>query len=167
LARNFIGNVATVYVPTPTTDLQAANKAYVDSKTGGNMAFLAKKEFQGDLKTDESRRTTIGDLATITAGAGKDLYLASAKVNLRTTSATTGYMDVELKINGVIFETITAQFDLGLGGSENRTYQFVSTGFKVAPTEIIKLEVTTMQQTGVIEGVLNCYEVDTGTDPTL
>ena len=50
--------------------------------TMSDIMFLAKKEFDGKLRQNDGTRTTAGDLATLTATTGKDMYLAYAKVNI-------------------------------------------------------------------------------------
>ena len=52
----------------------------VVAKTLSDIEFLAKKEFDGKLRTAEGNVTAAGDIATLTANSGKDMYLATAKV---------------------------------------------------------------------------------------
>jgi len=161
----------TLYVSTPINPTDVTNKAYVDAQIAGNtggsdVSFLAKKEFDGDLKNDEGSRTTTGTLATITASAGQDLYLALASCLQITASAAAGSATIELQINGTARET--ARFATDADTSQIRPtapYTFVSKGFMVAPTQVIRLEVTAIAN-ATVEGNLSAFEVDTGTDPT-
>ncbi len=41
---------------------------------------LLRASFNNRLKSDERSLSAVGDLATLTAGTGKDLYLTAAKV---------------------------------------------------------------------------------------
>lgn len=135
-----------------------------------DIEFLAKKEFDGKLRQNDGSlaSSTTGDLATLTASSGKDMYLAKAKISIISNALANDLVGtVVLKINGVIEET--TKWRLGGGtekGIEYFTYEFVNIGFKVAATEIIKLEgtVNTLSQ---IEGVITCFEEDTGVDPTI
>jgi len=165
--------VSTVYVNNPTTDLQAANKAYVDSMAGSSstMGFLMKKEFLGELVEDDGTLSAAGDLATLTASAGKDMYLASAKINVYIENDNTGENSVivTLNINGTVketFEVMTGAVIAATSPSGQTDYEFNLKGVKVAATEIIKLEVTAIDADVAVNGQLTCVEVDTGADPT-
>ena len=171
MVRNFFGSISTVYVSTPTTDLQAANKAYVDSKSSGDMSFLMKKTFNSEIVSNEGLIETTGDLATLTASSGKDMYLAAAKISygVEEAAAATHKLGVELKINGVIVESFVNLFDSdgSTQGTMGNNYQFINIGQKVEATEIIKLEVITNGGNLYdIEGTIVCVEIDTGVDPT-
>ena len=143
-------------------------------KVGGDLAFLAKKEFDGKLSSVEGFLSVIGDLATITAAAGKDMYIARAKVIFykNTVGAATSLADkVELQINGIAVETatfmheaedVTPEFGVGAW-----SYEFKNMGRKVAATQIIKLEVITLDADVDVEGFIEVWEEDTGVDPTL
>jgi len=162
----------TIYVPEPTTTNQVANKAYVDTQASGSaVSFLMRKEFQGELVSDEGALSAAGDLASLTASAGKDLYVARAQVIWSTETADLEEaisMQVVLKINDVIIETCMAsisQTGAG-GGSPNLVYEFKNMGFSVAATQIIKLEVINIAADIQIEGFLSGVEVDTGANPT-
>jgi len=84
--------------------------------TLSDIMFLAKKEFDGKMKlqgesdptTDEGFLSATGDLCSVTAKTGKDLYIARAKITYftNTTSPSAhGNCEVVLKINGVVVET--------------------------------------------------------------
>jgi len=149
----------TLYSSTPINDTDVANKAYVDSKSSSDVSFLMKKEFAGEIVTNEGQRTAVGDVATLTASAGKDMYLATAKISGY--EATSGDTKVELKINGTVIETFFQN------GVHSFDYQFRNIGQKVAAGEIIKIEWITEGSGGLVEGYIECVEVDTGVDPTL
>lgn len=171
MVRAFFGSTTTVYVNTPTTDLQAANKAYVDSKSSSDVSFLMKKEFEGALVHNEGTISATGDLATLTASASKDMYVARAKITFSTEGTAQSEksgQEVVLKVNGTIVETCTASISqTGAGVVNNLVYEFKNMGLKVATTEIIKLEVITLGTLVTVSGFLECVEVDTGLDPTL
>jgi len=135
-----------------------------------DIMFLAKKEFDAKtLAPNESTRTTTGDLATLTAGGGKDMYLASAKVNAIITGTGNGTVTVELKVNGVIVETYSADLNHGTApdsGNSTDSYSFNVIGVKVAATQIIKLEVTAISDV-TINGVIQCWEETTGVTPVI
>jgi len=131
-----------------------------------DIEYLSIKEFDGKLVQNDGTRTTTGDLATLTAGSGKDMYLASAKIivvdddvnNVKSAIIT-------LDVNGVVLATA----ELG-GTSETQgsfIYEFATKGFKVAATEIIKLEVTANTGTADVYGELICFEEDTGASPAV
>ena len=172
MVRNFFGSISTVYVSTPTTDLQAANKAYVDSKSSSDVSFLMKKEFNGDLVTNESRRTTTGTLATLTASSGKDMYIARAKVVFVLEGLNDfSFLDtVELQINSVVVETALSSMGMASGGGGTNStviYEFKNVGYKVIATQVIRLQATVLNANTTLEGFVECIEVDTGVDPTL
>lgn len=141
-------------------------------KVGGDLAFLAKKEFDGKLSSAEGFLSAIGDLVTITAATGKDMYLARAQVsfyvNLSNSSSFGDFC--ELKANGVIKETAaysSGQASSGFGGSTSIVYDFRNLGLKVLAGQIIKLEVTVLTAKTDVEGFIEVWEEDTGVDPTL
>jgi len=134
------------------------------------LGFIAKKEFDGKLVKNDGTLSTTGDLASLQATAGKDMYLAKAKVNVEGVSASNSGCTVVLKINGVIVETykvhwtqISASQALN---NESSNYEFVNIGQKVATGEIIKLEVTAESGVLDINGSIVCFEEPTGGDPT-
>lgn len=134
-------------------------------KVGGDLAFLAKKEFDGKLVTAEGGRTTVGDLATITVATGKDMYLARASLKWeKSTTTGTGLLVVELKVNGVIKETYRSLGGVTFPGFY--PYYFNMRGLKVLAGQIIKLEVTIIGDSTEVDGDLECFEEDTGVDPT-
>jgi len=125
------------------------------------------------LKTDEGSVTATGDIASITASASTDLYVARAKCSARleTDSASQKVGQVELKVNGVIKETFSFSLsgsNVGnSGGSTTTNYEFECVGLKVDATQIIKLEFVT-DPTGVtVDAFLECIEIDDGVSPRL
>lgn len=127
--------------------------------TLSDILVLSVKEKLGKLVKNTGNVTATGDIATLTASSGKDMYLGTAKVSMSETSSG-GFAVVVLKINGVVVETGR----LGVVNAESRHYQFTSKGFKVAATQIIKIEATTAS-TASIDGTLICFEEDTGVNP--
>ena len=138
---------------------------------GGDIAFLAKKEFDGKLRENESSKTTTGDLATLTASAGKDMYLAKAKVSVEndSDSASAAFkVTIQLKVNGVIHEQVVLSANRTTSASQAgpTSYEFAVSGVKVAATQIIKLEITAIDSVeAVTKGVITCFEEDTGVSP--
>jgi len=160
----------TLYCSTPINNTDVANKAYVDSKSSSDVSFLMKKEFEGALVSDEGFLSATGDLASLTASAGKDMYLARAKCVIAANGVAMAASadQVVLKVNDVIIETCKSTI-LGSGGAGSMVtaYEFKNMGKKVLATEIIKLEVIQLDTQTDVEGFIECVEVDTGIDPTL
>lgn len=131
-----------------------------------DIEYLSVKEFEGKLRTDEGTQNGVtGDLGTLTASVGKDMYLAKAKVSWEINDAATRVGTVELKINGVAVEKYTFR-----GESPEFTadsYEFVNIGQKVETGDIIKLEVTQSGTNVDVEGTIVCFEEDTGTSPQI
>jgi len=127
-----------------------------------DIEYLAIKEFGGKLRqSDTPAKTTIGDLVTLTANTGKDMYLAKAKIQSHTTGV--GSLTVQLKVNTVPIE----EFKMSVVASTLiQEFKFVSSGFKVLAGEIIKLEVTVATNISV-GGQLICFEENTGDTPVV
>ncbi len=142
----------------------------VGVKTLGDIEFLSIKEFQAKLRFDEGFTSAVGDLATLTANTGKDMYIARAKIITfsNNTNAVSLNDEVVLKINGVIVETSKASpnFAANIFGP-TYIYEFRNIGHKVLAGEIIKLEVITLDTDTDVEGFIECYEEDTGTSPQI
>ena len=122
------------------------------------------------LKTDEGTLSATGDLASITASASKDLYLAKAIVSVRAESITTAAtVIVVLKVNGVIKETYSAEIIIasGEGATTSANYHFGCVGLKVDAAQIIKLEAVTVGTNLEVNGYLQCIEIDDGISPRL
>lgn len=141
----------------------------------GDIAFLAKKEFDGKLRENEGSRSTIGTLATLTATSGKDMYLAKAKVNVFQNSNTapttvSANITIELQANGIVQETYQTILPWDTNPTfspPNANYEFVISGIKVSATQVIKLEVTAIGVDVDVEGVITCFEETTGEDPSV
>ena len=139
------------------------------SSTGllaGDTAFLAKKEFDGKIRSDNRELVNVaGDLASLTANIGKDMYLARAQITSRidTTVAASAVPNIELSLNGVVIET-TAGIVLNIA-STTIIYEFKNIGQKVAAGQIIKLELLTTDLDLRVTGFIECWEEDTGADP--
>jgi len=138
---------------------------YLREAGGGRLSdieYLSIKEFGSKLVQNDGTRTTAGDLCTLTASSGKDMYLAGAKINFRSL-ATPPSITVTLDVDTVVIET--AELEL-TDTSESGDYEFVSKGFKVAATKVIKLEVTAIASMDV-QGQLICFEETTGESPAI
>jgi hypothetical protein len=145
-----------------------------------NIEFLAIKRFEGKLRDtgdpnptcNEGNRTSVGDLASVTAGTGKDLYLATAKISWRGNDDTAdNAVTIELKINGNVVETYQGR--KGVVGTPSTTmsmqgdnYEFKSVGHKVDATQVIKLEVTGATN-ALIEGEIQCWDETDGETPQI
>jgi len=138
-----------------------------------DIEFLSIKEFNGDLKTDEDTRSSVGTGAFVTAGTGKDLYLAKAKCTITTRSDNfSGDAVVQLQANGVLKAThseavaasqASVPSDAGTG-----IYEFVISGIKVTTGQTIRLEVTTVSNAKVeINTEIICFETVTGESPAV
>ena len=134
-----------------------------------DIEYLAIKEFGGKIKTDEGFLSAAGDLATLTASAGKDMYLASAKVTFfaNTVASAAAIADeVVLKLNGTVIETTKVTWDNATdGGILSFAYEFKNIGRKVTTSQIIKLEVITLDGDTDVEGFIECFEETTGESP--
>jgi len=148
--------------------------AGISRAISGDIAFLLKHEFLGNLKKNEGALSgATGDLATLTASASKDLYLSKAKCIFTINDVSSAFAtsdEVVLKVNGTIIET--AKISYGIGASSDAgimaiVYEFKNIGYKVDATEIIKLEGVTVDSQTDIEGFIQCIEVDDGIDPTV
>lgn len=125
------------------------------------LEFLAIKEFDGKLRTNESQRTAIGDLATLTAAAGKDMYFGTAKIS--GTEAGSGVSVFELSINGTVVETARVQ----VSSTDSFEYEFKNKAHKVTTGQIIKIEWTVEGDTVTAEGYIECWEENTGVSPQI
>jgi len=134
----------------------------------GDIAFLSGKEFGADtqLRQADGNRTTVGDLATLTAAVGNDMYLAKAVIVATDEgSAAPASCTVTLSINGTVIEEVRL---VGKAGErDTMNYTFNASGFRVLAGQIILLEVTVVSNTPEVFGFLECFEVATGTDPNL
>jgi len=131
-----------------------------------DIQFLAIKEFDGKLRTDKGviAFSITGDVATLTANTGKDMYLARAVINLESNSSA-GDIAIDLLINGVVIETYNPEFN-SVNSNGMSWYEFKNIGHKVLAGQIIKLEVTTNNQVEV-NGFIECWEEDTGESPQI
>lgn len=142
---------------------------------GGKLSdieYLSIKAFEGKLRKAEGNLSATGDLATLTAAAGKDMYIARAKVVFYANVANSAAIgdEVVLKINGVVVETAKYSFDAstaGAGGVLSFPYTFKNIGHKVTPSQVIKLEVITLDSQTDVEGFIECNEEPTGVSPQI
>jgi len=138
--------------------------------TMSDILFLSVKEHAGKIRSNEGFLSTTGDLAALTANAGKEMYLARAKVVFFTNTTNVSADDeVVLKINGTIIETVkyssAVSSGSGIGGNAKAYYSFENMGHKVAAWEIIKLEVIALSSVVDVEGFIECFEEPTGQSP--
>lgn len=142
-----------------------------------DIQFLAIKEFDGKVRSDEGELfEVVGDLATLTANTGKDMYLASAKcVFFNTTESQDSFAaEVGLSINGVVIETaryssssIDGSSGFNGGALLSMVYEFKNIGRKVLAGEIIKIAVTDAEADIAMAGFIECWEEDTGESPQI
>jgi len=139
-----------------------------------DIEYLAIKEFDGKLVKNEGFLSATGTLATLTASAGKDMYVASAKVifYLNVAGGATAIADkVELQINGTVVETATSSQEHTGATSESGiaawSYEFKNIGYKVTESQVIKLEVITLDSEVDVEGYVQCIEETTGESPQI
>lgn len=134
-----------------------------------DIEFLSIKEFEDKVRSDEGTLSTTGDLATLTANVGKDMYIASAKVVFYVlASAFEVNNQVALKINGVTIEIARAALAMGSnGGTSSIVYEFKNIGHKVTTGQIIKLEVLNLNTDVDVVGFIECFEEDTDATPQI
>lgn len=148
----------------------------------GTVLDLAIKEFNGGGSSKLRDNTgvkdvgAIGDLATLTATGGKQMYLAKATVSGRLSAKTlTAQAVVVLKLNGVIRDrgylsgTVgsTASGSQFQGGSGELFHEFTLRGVKVEPGEIIKIEVISSNAVISLSGTLHVWEETDGETPQI
>ena len=134
-----------------------------------DLLFLSVKEHAGKLRTDEGFLSATGDLATLTATTGKDMYIGRAKVTFfaNTNNALSTADEVVLKLNGSIIETSkqSVRWNAANAGGGTFEYEFKNMGHKVLAGQIIKLEVITIGAAIDVEGFIECFEETTGESP--
>ena len=138
----------------------------------GDIAFLVKKEFDGKLREAHGTLSATGDLATLTANTGKDMYLARAKIIavIEASGQLLRTIIVQLKVNAVIKDSARIELNSTASSSQNgdsvMAYDF-ATGFKVVAGQIIKLEAITVDASIQVSGSIECFEEDTGVSPII
>lgn len=137
-----------------------------------SIEFLAIKASDGVLRSNEGGLSTTGNLATLTATGGNDMYVTGAQVvfHINTGSAAISLADeVVMKVNGTIVET--SKISIGSTGSgeglHTVIYEFKNLGHKVTTGQIIKLEVITLDADTDVEGFIQCIESATGVSPQI
>jgi len=136
-----------------------------------DIEFLSIKESEGKVRSDEGTLVASGDLAILTANAGKDMYLGTAKCTFQG-SAGTGIesAQLELLINGVPIEKVSFLSEAAGGDSAvmlTFNYEFKNIGRKVTTGQIIKIEITSVSGTVSLRGFIECFEEDTGVSPQI
>jgi len=137
--------------------------------TMSDILFMSVKEHAGKMRETHGTATATGDLCTITANTGKDMYLAKAKINGESNGTSVSEaVQVALKVNGTTVETFDATLAGGSAseGEFSFEYEFASLGEKVATGQIIKLEVIAISSTAlVVNGKIEVFEETTGDSP--
>ena len=141
-----------------------------DSDSLSDIQFLAVKEFEGKLRQADGTVTATGDVASLTANTGKDMYLASAKCNVKDDQSVNGAScTVVLKVNAVIVDTyhfLTPAVSSSTGYAALATNYDFPVGFKVDAGQIIKIEVTA-ESSCSINAEIQCFEETDGVSPRL
>jgi len=132
----------------------------------GDIEYLSKKEFDGKTVKDKGSLLNgiTGDIATLTASGGKDMYLAVAEGSIAHSGDTLGINVINLLVNGVTIETIGLNADT----DSNTTvpFKFKFSGM-VAAGQIIKITRSQSGSQTTVYANLECFEEDTGADPTI
>lgn len=136
-----------------------------------DIEYLSIKEFEGKLVTNTGQKAdgTTGDLATLTASSGKDMYLAKAQASIRFDATTALILgEIVLKVNGVIKDRWEWGGVLNTEtGLVEDSHNFTIVGLKVTTGQIIKLEVISSDADVDINGTIECFEETTGTSPKI
>jgi len=131
----------------------------------GDIEYLSKKEFDGKLRSAEGLLSNgaTGTLVSLTANTGKDMYIAKAKINWEVSTGNTELLTLQLRLNGVPIESYRGRADV----ADSFEYEFVNIGGKVLAGQIIEIVINTSEFNLDVEGVIECFEEDTGSDPTI
>lgn len=139
-----------------------------------DIEYLAIKEKDGKLRTNTGQQADggTGNAAILTAGSGKDLYLAKAQVTVRLDTTSILILgEVTLVANSVIKDRWEFSMDdsvaTSAGGILTLTHDFAVQGIKVATTETIVINVVTSDAVFDIAGTLVGFEEDTGESPAV
>ncbi len=141
-----------------------------------DIEYLAIKEFDGKLVHNDGNVTAAGDVCTLTASGGKDMYLGRARimVTAEVSAAAPGTAIVSLLLNGVVIESTRVEViaaaqtsNAGAAGSSSQDFTFALSGAKVAAGEIIKIEATTVDANVSVYGMIVCFEETTGASPAV
>jgi len=138
-----------------------------------DIEYLAIKEFGGKLVTNTGEQADggTGNTATLTASAGKDLYLAKAKATVRLDANSNLIVgEITLVANSVIkdrwvFSAASGQSASGANGELQ--HEFIISGIKVAATQTIVLDVVASDADYDIAGTLVGIEETTGDSPAV
>ena len=137
---------------------------------GGSMGnIILQASYDGRLKSAEGFLSAAGDLCSLTAGSGKDLYLTAGKcvIFANVVSGNSFGDEVVLKVNGTIIETTKFNQTGGTGsGAIILDYKFENLFHKVSAGQILKIEVITLDTETDVEGFIQAIEVPTGENPT-
>lgn len=132
----------------------------------GDIEYLSIKEFDGKTVKDNGVLASgvTGDIATLTASGGKDMYLAVAEGSVINAGTVLGTNRIELLINGSIVETININVDTD--NIPTVTFRFKFSG-KVTTGQIIKIARPAAGSQSVVNASLECFEEDTGASPAI
>ena len=140
-----------------------------EGKKLSDIEYLAIKEFDSKLVKADGDITATGDIASLTASSGKDMYLAGAKCVVYSEGVNAGVaFTIVLKVNTVVVETFRGFIGLDSNttiGTGDLQYKFNLKGVKVAAGEIIKIEATVLGASIGVAGELMCIEETTGESP--
>lgn len=131
----------------------------------GDRLDILIKAFEGKTRNAKGVLGTgaTGDVATITASGGKDMYLVVAEGSL--SNLDVGSLNIiNLVINGAIVETL--EFTLSSTSQTAVTYKFNFSG-KVATGQIIKITRTTASGATSIRANIEVFEENTGVSPQI
>jgi len=154
-----------------------ANKKYVDDNATknsmGDIEYILKNNFNRNLKYDTASRSTTGDLATLTAGVGKDMYLIFAQINVTRTALIDSYQtgSVALSVNDVTegFAVYAVAGSASSNSSDGTAQIFMQykfpIGFKVSAGQTIRLRVTNAGASLDVSSEIQCIEVNEGESP--
>ncbi len=136
-----------------------------------DIEYMSIKEFDSKRVSNQVRLTTAGTGATLTAGAGKDLYLAGASVTLHIEGLANANDEsvLELTANSVVIETITLSSEGNSSTNAATGYQvnFMAKGIKVAATQVLKIEGATIDANHAVETFIYGFEESTGASPAI
>lgn len=129
-------------------------------KVGGDFAFLAKKNFDGDYTVVNGSRTTVGTVVSITPASGKTFYEAGWKgiTESGNQTATFQLQNNAVGIDDVFLSGGTGHQTLGIVKGD----RLVSDGVLIYRVQLVATGDATTKRASLF-GIL----IDTGVDPLL
>ena len=132
-----------------------------------DILFMSVKEHAGKKVQADGMASTVANICTLTASTGKDLYLAEAQINCKSTGVGgTTNVTVVLKANGIVIETFSVNL-AGQSTSEgeySKIYTFAEKGEKVTATQSFTLDITSVTDV-TVSGHLLGFQETTGESP--